>query len=188
MKLRLNQSSRDALRRLARSVVAAPKETEALEAAYEKAAGLVRRCVETAYPPKDMRVCARYEAAKIDDCIKLSLTAGGVEQFQFKTDTGPLVVKPTYTGKIYQADVDTTDAVTDWVLARDAHKKAVDEKIADYHALIQSAATFEAVAEVWPEADQLRGQFGGQAIAVISPEIIGRIREDVKSRAQSEAA
>lgn len=178
---RLNDAHRTKLYELRDKIVGCPVEMAALRQAYEQAAPLVRRAVAAKYPEKDMKICAKYEAARGDDCIKLTLTSGGVQEFNFDKDTGPLVVKKTYNGQMYAADELTTKAVLDWITARDLHKKTLKDKHEDYAALIRNAKTLDEIVEVWPEAEQLRIMFGKPLVA-LSEEVKARIRNDVKTR------
>jgi hypothetical protein len=181
MNTRLNDAHRMKLYELRDKIVGCPAEHAMFRQAYEQAAPLVRVAVTKKYPEKDMKVCARYEAAHGDDCIKLTLSAGGVQEFNFDKDTGPLVVKKTYSGQMYAADDLTTTAVLEWVTARDSHKAALKQKHEDYGALIRNARTLDEVVEVWPEAEQLRTMFGKPLVA-LSEEVKARIRDDVRTR------
>lgn len=184
-KLRLRSDHRQMLKEFARKVAKCPAEEQALEAAYNKAAPLVRKVVEAKYPLKDMRICKKYDVAEIDDCIKLQLAAGGIEMFNFARDTGPLVARSTSHGAIYAADDACTAAVADWITARDALKAAQKAKNTDYDALIFNARTLEDVTEVWPEADSLRPKMGSYALTVLSADAVERIKADVAMRANA---
>ncbi len=184
MTIRLSTEKRDKLNSYVNKIVTCPVEKEALDAAYARAAPLVRYAVLDKYPLKDMKILAEYEAAWVDNCIKLVLTAGGVEEFQFRDDTGPLVAKKTTKGQIYQAGPEATDAVADWVLASRAYHIAMKRKRDDYHSLIAASTTFEQVVAIWPEAEALAGELRGTSLIMLSDEVIARIQADVKSRAE----
>lgn len=183
-KTRLNKSTRAELMDYVFKVVSCPDEESAVEAAYKAAEPLVRLAVEKTYPPKDMKVCAKYKAAQIDDCIKLKLDNDQITVFDFRADTGPMVVKPTYRGQIYEANKTVTKAVLAWEEAVHAHKEALKTKRTDYRALIQASRTFEEVVEVWSEAETLRPEIckPSTALTILSAETISRIQADVESR------
>lgn len=183
-KLRLTIAMRDKLKEFAGDLVRCPAEKEALDAAYKKAAPLVRASVLAIYPTRDMRVLLKYYKARIDDCIKLKLTAGGVDTFNFEKGTGPVVATMTYQGTIYAADDKTTDAFAEWQKASDTFATARKKKIADYSALVNASRTFEDVTEIWPEAAKLRPKMKSTALIVLTPDIVARIKSDVASRAK----
>lgn len=187
-KTRLNQGHREFLRKLMQEIVTCPEEVAEVEKTYAAAEPLVRKAVEAKYPAKDMKVLRRYEAAKQDDCIKLQLSAGGVEMFHFKPDTGPIVAKVTYQGAIYLADEKTTDAVQNWIAAREIASKRIREKHTDYEALIEGTNYLEDIEAVWPEAAELRKRIAKQLPAVLSEEVVKRIKADSKARAALAAA
>lgn len=180
LKTRLTEAARNGLIALAGKLVCPAAEKAALDAAYKMAAPLVRACVEAVYPPKDMRVCAKYQAASPDHCIKLRLTAGGIEQFDFAKGAAPLVVAKTYHGKIYDADAATTDAVAKWVAAKDAFKAEKDRRIAAYGALARASRYVEDVTAVWPEAAAHLPK--KLALVALPADTAARIQSDIAER------
>lgn len=181
--VRLNQSHRAWLSRLAYTTVSCPEEAATVDTTYKIAAPLVRAIVEIKYPPKDMKVFAKYEAARRDQCIKLNLTAGGVVQFNFHTTEEAPLVPDTYTcsRRIYQADEATTAAVQAHAAACDARKKADATKMADYLALIRCSVKLEEIEAVWPAASSLRATLNRSVPVVLSDDVVNRIRADVAS-------
>lgn len=187
-KVRLTQAARTRLISLSHELVQCSAEQTAVDAAYKKAAPLVRKAVEAKYPPRDMRILVKYEKAAIDDCIKLQLTAGGVNMFCFAEGKGPLAAETTYNGTVYQADEEMTSAFAEWKAATEALDAARSQKLGDYKALINSARTLEDVTEIWPEAEQIRSSLRSTALTVLTPAVIERIKADVATRAQPESA
>lgn len=177
-KLRLNLSMRSALHSLAQKLVECPAEKSALASAYVTAANLVCKTVESVLPPSDMKILRKYDCAAIADCIRLQLAAGGIVRFDFNKNTGPLSIGR----RIFLADVPTTVAYNVWDAANSAHQEALNAKLSDYHALINSCAYYEDAVAVWPEAEQLRAQFGQGALIAFSPDVVARIRADVATR------
>lgn len=183
-KTRLNEDSRMALRQLMNEIVVCPKEQAAVDKAYAAAEPLVRRLVEKKYPPKDMEVLKRHDVGGIDDCIKLKLSTDyNIEQFLFAKGTGPYVAKATYYGQIYDG-TSCAKQVGAWVRATEKRDEALETKRLDYKALIANSRYFEDVAEVWPEAEQLRDKIctKNKALTTLSDDVIKRIKKDVKSR------
>lgn len=182
----LRNAHRDALKNLRNTVVQCVTEEAAVKDAYRKAAPLVRKVVETEYPPRDMKVLTKYEAAEQDDCIKLRMAHGAVQDvvFNFDEGTGPVVVKKTYHGKFFLADEPTTDAVAAWRTAVEQRDKTLAQKKADYATLINAARTLEEVETLWPEASQIREAFNKNQVALLAltPTVIQRIKMDVAER------
>lgn len=181
-RIRMTQAMRDRLLKLAADLVECPLQWRAVVVAYEKAAPLVRAAVEKKYPPKDMRILKKYDAAHIDDCIKLSLTAGGVDMFNFASGTGPLVGHPTYRGTIYATDGALTDAFLVWKKATEEEKAARSAIMTDYKSLVNSARFLEEVIEIWPEAAQLRPVAQSTALTTLTPQVVDRIKADIAAR------
>lgn len=182
----LRIAHKEALRKLRDTVVRAVTEENVVKEAYRKAAPLVRKVVETEYPPRDMRVLAKYEAAERDDCIKLRLAYGAAQDvmFDFDEGTGPLVVNKTYSGKMFLADEETTEAVSAWKDAKEKRDKTLRQKKDDYNTLINAARTLEEVENLWPEAAQIRELFNTNQVALLAltPTVIQRIKMDVAER------
>ncbi len=181
--IKINQDDRVFLRDFARSSIQCPAEEKADKEAYAKAAPLVRRLVEDRYSPKDMKLLAKYEQARNDNCIRLNLTAGGVVEFQFRDpDKGPLVPGPRgygCTNRIYAAGQHETDAISASLAASAAVQKARSAKLADYNALISASYTLEQIEEVWPAAGAALRPRKGRALPVIlSDEVVARIKAD----------
>lgn len=179
----LRERHRTALQDLIKKVVTCPKEDAAIIEAYAKAAPLVRACVEVEYPVKDMKILKRYDVAEQKDSIGLRLTSGGDTKFKFEDGTGPLVPDHRY-GKMFLADEATTDAVHDWEAATRKRQEVFEKKRSDYLALVGSARTLEEVEAVWDEAAAIRPMFekNQTALSVLTPEVIKRIKADVKAR------
>ena len=129
-----------------------------------------------------MKILAKYETANVDDCIKLQLTAGGVVQFDFIKDTGPLVAKKTYLGAIYLANEECTKAVQFWLEAKEKLRETAEATRNDYRALVRSARTLEEIVEVWPQAEEVAQYARSQALTVLSQEVIARIKADADAR------
>jgi hypothetical protein len=179
---KLLQSHRDFLHSLAKEQVKCPAEEMADKAAYAKAAPMVRKIVETKYPPKDMKLLRKYQVASGDKCVRLQLTAGGVEEFCFRdTDKAEWPLRPSGYGcisHIYAADEKASEAVGAHLLAVGAFKKAMAAKLADYGALINHSTTLEQVEAVWPAAAALRPRLNRAVPVILSDEVIARIKAD----------
>lgn len=185
----LHKAHREALKNLRNTVVKCFTEEAAVREAYRKAAPLVRKVVESEYPPKDMKVLAKYDSAERDDCIKLRLSSGSLSDVMFNFDdgTGPIVVKKTYSGKMFLADEATSNAVLAWKSAKEICEKTLRQKKDDYRTLIEAARTLEEVEVLWPEAAQIREAFNKNQVALmaLTPTVIQRIKSDVAERTAS---
>lgn len=180
-KIRLNGAYRDKLNSLAQKLVSCPAEKGTMEAAYTIAAHLVRQMVEAVLPRADMLILQKYDRAQVDDCIRTTLTAGGMVQFNFDKGTGPL--SPGC--RTFLADEATTHALTAYRTANGKYHETLQAKLSDYNAVIYTARYFEDVVEIWPEAEQLRSSFGTFAVSMVTGDVIARIRQDMATRAET---
>jgi hypothetical protein len=181
---KLLQSHRDFLNGLARESVKCPAEEMADKVAYAKAAPLVRKIVEAKYPPKDMKLLAKYEVAEQDHCIRLQLTSGGITQFTFRGDDAPMRPTGYDCGRhIYATGEDATSAVLTSATAEEAFKKAKATKLSDYNALIAHSTNLEQIESVWPAATALRARFNRSVPVILSDDVVARIRADVAKAA-----
>lgn len=174
------------LRALMYRVVDCPAEQKAEEQAYQRAAPLIRKMIEKRYPLADMEVLKKYEVLRTDDCVNIQLTAGGVEQFKFKTDEKVGVPR---TGScstwVFLADDKITDAMQKWTAARDAAKTALAKKQSDYVSFIETATTFEQIVGIWPEASELAPKIARNLPVALNDDVIAQITADSKRRLRS---
>lgn len=180
---RLLESHRQALRDLSRRVVDCPTETKAEEAAYQKFSPVARKIIEKQFPAADMAVFAKYEMTRQDRCVRFQQTSMGVEQFEFRA--GEEVTIPRNGGcssRIYMADERATELLQKWVSAKDAKEKALEAKLNQYSAFIESARTFEQVLEIWPEAIELEPRIKKNLPVALSETTIADITADSKRR------
>lgn len=188
-KLRLTHSARSMLDQLYRKTVTCPAEMAAVEKAYVKVAPVVRKAVEAKWPVADMAALRKYQTALHDKCIKLQLTAGGVDEFKFaETDDAPL--RPDRYDcrhQIYLTDERLTKAFEVWKAATDALKAASLQKEKDYNALIQGSTYLEEVEAVWPEASQIRVRLHSNLPATLTNDTIARIKADAATRMKAAA-
>lgn len=187
--IRMNDSHRSFLFNLARERVKCPNEEKADKAAYAKAESVVRKIVEERYPPKDMKLLAKYEVAAPDSCIRLQLSAGGVVEFSFRGEnTGPLTPgKRGYgcSSRMYATDEAATPIISASLQARDALKKALGAKLEDYKTLIYSSTNLEQIEAVWPMASELRPRVGRLLPVTLSNDVIARIKADASTMAKA---
>lgn len=184
---RLNSGHREELESLAEQIIATPKETDNVNRLYALAYPGVMAAVEHRYPPKDMAVLKRYECAGPVRSIKVQSERSVATEFDIrKTDRQPIQPSQySYSSLIFIVDHDLLKLAEELSAALVAQKDARKRKLADYKGFISASRFFEDVVEIWPEAEQLRGAIcrQGSAVTVISPELIARLKADVKSRA-----
>lgn len=190
----LNKAHREALLNLANKLVHETQDKAALDAAYDACADMVSKLVQAKFPPADMEVLKRYEQAYPDACVYISAGWGGYERFNFRDGDERIPMRP---GDRYGCNsrnpyllTDEQTAIYDaFKLADKEHGIAIKTRYADYRALIESARTFEELVEVWPAAEQLRERICGQsrAIAVMSEEVVARIKADPAATISTEA-
>lgn len=187
MTTRLNYRIRNALNKLVREVVTSPETEAAAEAAYETARPLVVDVLTSRWPAVDMECLKRYGfARRSNEGYYLDLTSDvGFTQFKFKCDDSeapyvPDNSEPTgCSGEVYAA-------VRAWRDANDIHRTALEALQNNYFALINGATTLEEVEAVWPGADAVRRTVRGvPAVQGVGEEIIRRVMEDVRKRAEA---
>lgn len=181
---RLLEWHRRDLRALANRVIDCPAEMKAEEAAYQRAAPMVRKIVRTKFPPVDMAILAKYEVTRTDPCINLQFTAGGVDQFLFrKDDDVPSVPRPrNCSNRVYLTNERETEAVQKWLAAYEANKKALETKRETYRSFIETASTFEQILAIWPEAEELKPRFVKNLPIALNDEAIAAITADSQRR------
>lgn len=182
----LNKGDRDQLIIFANKNIKCPAEQAALDAAYDAAKPFVLNTVHLRFPPKDMKVLDRYGAARRDECISFGGFYDTDSVFRFRANDAdiPLVPRQNSCRELsYDWSKEAREALNAYVLAKQAHKKAVDQKIEDYRKLIVGSRMFSDVVSVWPAAEALRERLmpktvEQRALAVLSEEAIARIRAD----------
>lgn len=182
--IRMNEDHRNFLYQLAQERAKCPTEERADNSAYLRAVPGVRKIIEAAYPPKDMRLLAKYECARPKTCVKLQLTAGGIVEFKFRHDDDKPLMPDRYEdrGRIFSAGATESRAVSESLSAAAAFRKALDKKHGDYKALIWAASSLEQIEKVWPlGAAEVRKRAGRSLPVILSDEVIARIRADVSS-------
>lgn len=178
--LRLTSAARDRLVRLAIELITLPEHEAAqasARAAFEKA---LRKKAEALFPKKDMLILKKYGEATADECIRFAPLTGSRHVRTHILPSGAGILLPDCrTLALDEAETVLSEALE---AADDAWDKARRAKLADYRALIEGSRTLEQVSVVWPEAEQLRSAFGGNAISVLSDDVVERIRADVATR------
>jgi hypothetical protein len=125
-----------------------------------------------------MDVLRKHKVAQRDNCIRLTLTAGGVVEFKFSDADAPWTPASGCNKRIYAVDERTTDAVEDWLAAADAFKKAMEQKRDDYRALIDGSTYLEEIESVWPGASVIRQRIVLNLPATLTEDAVARIRAD----------
>lgn len=187
---RLNYEYRSFLQEYARATVKCPVEEKAFDHAYVAMADVVRKLVQAKYPPRDMKVLGRYELVEHACEVKFNLSAGGVVAFNFRQKNGkwgaqtPMRPRTYEAGrKVFQLDEANTKIYYAYDTARTVFENLLKAKLADYDALIKSATTLEEVEKVWSEASIMRTRIVKNLPAVLSEDVVKRIRADVATRA-----
>lgn len=181
----LNTAMRNRLLAYAKDTIKCPKEEEALDAAYNRAKPYVIEAVRKTFPVKDMKVLEKYGLAYPDQCIRFGGRYNHDEVFNFRTEK-EAPHRPRYTScseHQYEWSAEARKALITYVLARQAHAKAMQQKEKDYKRLIVGSRTFGDVVSVWSAAEKLRSTLipatsEQRALAVLSEDAIARIKAD----------
>lgn len=183
---RLNQEDRTALINFAQKNVTAPEAKASLDAAYKEAKKVVMQVVREKYPAKDMKVLEKYGAAEADKCIRYGSPYDHESAFIFFDDDNDAPLVPRRQGchqRIHIWSIEQRAILDTYQLARQAFKKAKDEKLNAYTRLIIGSSTFNDLVAIWPAAEGLRSKIipvtpQQRALAVLSAETIAMIRTD----------
>ena len=180
---RLNENHRRVLIDYAEQVVDCPKEKAATKKAYDAVAPLVTALVEKMFPPADMAVCKKYDAAWPDTCIKMQMPGGLVDQFTYESEeVAPLVARHNCSRQIYLADHKLTAKFEVWVSAAKHYTETKEALLEKYRAFIRNAKTFEEVLEVWPEAAAIAGRIHFNLPIALSEDDLALIKRDSQAR------
>lgn len=180
---RLSEANRNQLVRFAKQQIAATHDTEELDAAYEVAADAISCACVANFPPRDMKVLAKYKMASPDQCLYVSPEGNGrYEYFEFRDNDKRIPLRPTQ-GCRNQPILIEGDAAKAWETydrLKAADKEARDTRLNDFRALIQNATSFNGLAEVWPAIEVLREEIVGTsfALSTFSEETMARIKAD----------
>ncbi len=180
--MRLNEKDRDALKQFAQQWVTSPETEAATKAAYNAAAKAVRAVVDERFPPRDMKVLARYNVAFKDRCIN---NGHWMTEFTFTfnddDDRAPLLPKNRCERRQFDWSPEVRALLEVHHRAKDLHRDAINKKLAHYRSLINGARTFEDITSVWPAAAVLQRQAGPKKKPVFLPvsvEAINFIKSD----------
>lgn len=156
-KRRLLEWMRDRLNAHVSEKVDPPLERRAMDAAYRKLAPAVTRVVQKKYKPTDMAVLEKYEVARRDTCVTLTLPDARVVQFRYRTEEEAPTVAATRDccSRMYLADESLAQLYDAHWKAAEAHKNETKRRVEAYRTLVKFAVTVEDVVEVWPEAAQI---------------------------------
>ncbi len=180
---RLSDRDRDNLIRFARQQIADTQDTAELDVAYDNAADAIHAAVLKLFPAKDMKVLAQYDCAAPDTCIYVSTGGNNYDRFEFRNGDKRIPVRPSLRGCRRQAILltgDAEDAYDAFKAKADAAEERQDQRLYDFRALIRGTINFNALAKAWPAAEQMRERIvgTGTALAVLSSEVIDRLRAD----------
>lgn len=182
---------RDALKSLANKLIVSTADKGPLDKAYAEAAKAVNALMVKLYPPAEMAVLRKYGQATPDQCVFISTGGSNYERFEFRADDPLVPVRPGSMRSCNQRTPHLLDeaqerAVKAYNDTKKAYEKDIAQRRKDFDTLIDSALTFEELVAVWPSADQLRERILGtsRAIAVMSAEVVERIRADAALAAE----
>lgn len=180
-KRKLLQWMRDLLTKHAEAVVIPLAEKKALDAAYKKAAPLVRALVEKRFPPADMKVLKKYGAACELCAAKMTLPNGVVTEFKFNEGDQPLGRDSyEYRHVMHLGDAKLAAAVEVWLAAIETFKAERAKRLTAYKALIAGSSNVEDIVDFWPEAKGILP--AGSPPIPLGPEQIALVKADLRER------
>lgn len=180
----LSNGNRETILRFAYRQIKETQDSAALDAAYEVAADAIAAAVEVQHPAKDMKILARYEMARPDDCINISDGGyGSYERFSFRSGDKRIPLRPRQSCRSIaplMLDGATSEAWRAYVAAEKEYTAALKTRQADFKALVYNTTNFNALAEIWPGVEKLRGEIVGSSasLSVMSEDVVARIKAD----------
>lgn len=179
---RLSGFDRAALKRFALKQIMDSEPSDELDNAYELAADFLAAVVVQRWPEKDMRVLAKYDAASPDACIYVTTGGGDFDRFTFRDDDKRIPMRPNRYCRNQPVMIEGEAAESFLAFERISKEReqAIARRRNDFYALIDGTPSFNALCETWPLAEAMREQIVGtsQAIAVLSTEVVDRLRAD----------
>lgn len=191
-KTRLNKTHRELLKNLANSKIVSPETQERIDIAFTAYQVMGEELQAKQFPASDMAILKKYECAKPQTQIGVL--------FHDKTKDGKTAHESVTISEVLHVDNDTWRTPASHKIqqpydgkfhklckalkeAKSNHEEVLRNKKNDYFALIDNARTFEDVAEVWEEANELQSTIcTSTALSVISKDVIVRIKKDTASR------
>lgn len=181
---RLSQNDRDVLYRFAKKQIAATQDSAELDAAYEAAADAIHAAVVEKFPPKEMAVLVKYEAARPDACVYVTSPDNifNYDRFSFRAGDKRITARPRQNcrGMPIALEGERAAAYANFKAVSDAYDKQVTQRLGDFRSIIFGSGTFNALADIWPAAEALRGEIVGSsaALSTMSEEVIARLKAD----------
>lgn len=153
-KTRLLASHKETLWRLANTQAGEAVSTKAIEDAYASAVEALAPIINAKYPPCDMKVLRKYEAGRIDKCVRCAVVGGGVIQFEFKQDDAPYLPRGYCSGRNFAISQEIFNLIDAHHVAIQARQKEVGRIVSAYGALIEASRYVEDILEAWPGAKE----------------------------------
>lgn len=181
---RLSQNDRSILTRFAARQIEATQDHDELDSAYEAAADAIHAEVVKHFPPKEMAILVKYNAAEPDKCVYVSSPdrAFNYDRFCYRDGDSRITARPRRTCRNMPINLEG-DAATTYVRFQEASAafdKLKNQRLADFAAIINNSGTFNALVEIWPAVEALRGEIVGNAAALstMSDEVVARLKAD----------
>jgi len=179
-KKRLNETHRNLLRAFAETNIKVPEKAK-MDELHRKASELVRACVIKQFPEDDMKLLAKYECARADECFQGADPMGQFIRFEVD-ETTPEILVPNgnFNSRKIKFTADARNAINAYDKAKAAYEQAYKEKVNAYRSLIRSSYYYEDVLAVWPAAEALRGKICAESTAIVAmnPEVVAFIKRD----------
>jgi hypothetical protein len=180
----LSNANRETIMRLASRQIKETQDSAALDAAYEAAADVIAAAVERRYPAKDMKVLQRYDMARPDACIYISDGGyGSYDRFTYRDGDKRIPLRPGSSCRSMaplMLEGDEAKAYRAYLAADKEYQAALKVRYNDFKALIYNTTNFNALAEIWPGVEALRGEIVGlsASLSVLSDDVVQRIKVD----------
>lgn len=184
---RLNNADRDALIAFARKKVAETGVPDGFDEAYASAALVISNAVAAQFPPKEMAILKKYDAAFQDECIHYAGSGAQYGEFNFRRGDPNAPFRPgrgCNRRTPVRLDEAQTEAVVSYQSLFDATKAKNDQRFNDFKAAIHTATKFSDLAAIWPAVEEMHLRIVGtnSSLVVMNDDVLERIANDPASR------
>lgn len=165
------------------------------KATYETLLAESNKAIRVKYSEKEMAILRKYNLTRKDRCLRFQFSSGRVYGFNFHYDDderlddvpqngGCRSESPCYPmSDKFETNLDAYEKL------KKENDDSVNAKWRDYNALIKSAHYVEDLIDIFQPPNEFKDRLLGTktALIAISPEVIDRIKADVKKAAKKAA-
>jgi hypothetical protein len=154
------------------------RENSLLQQLIESANAAIR----AKYPEADMAVLRKYEAVRIDRCLRFQFPSGRVDGMSFPSDAS-LADMPRhtgcYSGEVFAVSAECEQVFDAYAAERDDNHRLRSQKECQFTSYVTACRTVEDVLEAIDLPADIRERLGHRstALVAVSPEAVTALRE-----------